>query len=107
MRAAYLRVRLDGEGARPAVRAVQLRTRAPGEVPQLQWLEARFVRQDERGAYVYRSPARVPAEQLDVRLGADNAVAHFTLHSREREAQGWRPQGSSPRSACRGRGWSW
>ncbi|MBF5044684.1 DUF3999 domain-containing protein [Aggregicoccus sp. 17bor-14] len=102
--ATYLRVRVSGEGAAPAVRGVQLRLRAPGAVPRPQWLEARFVQKDERGGYVYALPARVPAEQLDVQLGADNAVAHLSVQSREGEDAPWRPQAAMTAFRLRGAG---
>ncbi|HET9450848.1 MAG TPA: DUF3999 family protein, partial [Aggregicoccus sp.] len=101
--ARFLRVRVDGEGPGLPLRALQLQLRSPGEVPQPQWLEATFLRRDERG-FVYRLPARIPAEQVDLRLAADNAVARYQVQSREAEAQPWRHRGSLTAFRLRGAG---
>ena len=101
--ARYLRVRVRGEGAALPLRAVQLRLRSPGEVPPPQWLEAAFVERDGR-AFVYRLPARIPATQLDLRLGADNAVATYQVHSRDGAQKGWKPRGSLTAFRLRGAG---
>ena len=101
--AKYLRVRVGSEGPALPLRALQLRLRAPGEVPQPQWLEAAYVRRDGR-AFVYRLPARIPATQLDLRLGADNAVATYQVSSRELDTQPWKPRGSLTAFRLRGAG---
>ena len=61
------------------------------------------MRRDERG-YIYRLPARVPAEQLDVQLGADNAVATLFVQSRDAQTQAWSPRGSLTAFRLRGAG---
>lgn len=101
--AKYLRVRVEGDGPGLPLRALQLQLRSPGEVPQPQWLEATYLRRDERG-FVYRLPARIPVEQVDLRLAADNAVATYQVQSREAEAQPWRQRGSLTAFRLRGAG---
>jgi hypothetical protein len=87
----YLRLRLlDGKSAIP-LRTVKLFVREPGPATAVQpraRIAADFVRQEGR-AYVYRLPARVPVERVDVALGDDNAIASFSISAREPGEKYW------------------
>jgi len=89
--AKYLRLRLlDGHVGIP-VRAVRLLVREPGPATAVQArtrIAADFVRQEAR-AYVYRLPARVPVDRVDVALSDDNAIASFSISAREPGERNW------------------
>jgi hypothetical protein len=90
-RAKYLRLRLiDGRVGIP-VRAVRLLVREPGPATAVQprsRIAADFVRQEGR-AYVYRLPARVPVERVNIALADDNAIASFSVSAREPGERNW------------------
>jgi hypothetical protein len=90
-RAKYLRLRLiDGRVGIP-VRAVRLLVREPGSATAVQprsRIAADFVRQEGR-AYVYRLPARVPVERVNIALADDNAIASFSVSAREPGERNW------------------
>jgi hypothetical protein len=90
-RAKYLRIRLlDGRVGIP-VRALRLLVRDPGPATAVQprtRIAADFVRQEGR-AYVYRLPARVPAERVNIALADDNAIASFSVSAREPGERNW------------------
>jgi hypothetical protein len=87
----YLRLRLlDGRVGIPA-RVVRLLLREPGPATAVQpraRIAADFVRQEGR-AYVYRLPARVPVDRVDVELGDDNAISSFSVSAREPGEKYW------------------
>lgn len=87
----YLRLRLlDGNSSIP-LRSVRLFVRAPGPATAVQpraRIAADFVRQEGR-AYVYRLPARVPVERVNVALADDNAIASFSISAREPGEKNW------------------
>jgi hypothetical protein len=89
--AKYLRLRLlDGRVGIP-VRALRLLVRAPGPATAVQArvrIAADFLRQEGR-AYVYRLPARVPVERANVALADDNAIASFSVSTREPGERNW------------------
>lgn len=105
--AAYLRVtsRNFADVTLP-VSAVRLRLRRlslDSRQPDLQWIDAEASGRDGR-AFVYRLPARVRAEQLDIRLADDNAVATFDVFSRDGGQGGWNGQGELTAFHLRGAG---
>ena len=87
----YLRLRLlDGTTSIP-LRSLRLFVRAPGPATAVQpraRIAADFVRQEGR-AYVYRLPARVPVERVNVALADDNAIASFSVSAREPGEKYW------------------
>ena len=87
----YLRLRLlDGRVGIP-VRAVRLLVREPGPATAVQpraRIAADFVRQ-EGNAFVYRLPARVPVDRVNVALADDNAIASFSVSAREPGERNW------------------
>jgi hypothetical protein len=89
--ATYLRLRLlDGTSSIP-LRGVRLFVRAPGPATAVQpraRIAADFVRQEGR-AYVYRLPARVPVERVNIALADDNAIASFSISAREPGDKNW------------------
>jgi hypothetical protein len=89
--AKYLRLRLlDGRVGIP-VHSVRLLVRDPGPAIAVQSrsrIAAEFVRQEGR-AYVYRLPARVPVERVNLALADDNAIASFSVSAREPGERNW------------------
>jgi hypothetical protein len=87
----YLRLRLlDGNSSIP-LRSLRLFVRAPGPATAVQpraRIAADFVRQEGR-AYVYRLPARVPVERVNIALADDNAIASFSISAREPGEKNW------------------
>ena len=98
--ATYLRV--HATTALP-LRAVSLRLREPGAAPVWSTLDAQFVERDGR-AFIYRLPARIPAERLTLALADDNAVARFAISARESGKTGWQPVGDYTAFRLRGEG---
>ncbi len=98
--ATYLRV--HASTALP-LRAVSLRQREPGVEPPRALLDAEYVGRDG-AAFLYRLPARIPAERLDVVLADDNAVARFRVSARETGDTGWQTIGDYTAFHLRGAG---
>jgi hypothetical protein len=70
---------------------VRLFVRAPGPATAVQprvRIAADFVRQEGR-AYVYHLPARVPVDRVNIALADDNAIASFSISSREPGDKNW------------------
>jgi hypothetical protein len=87
----YLRLRLlDGTTSIP-LRNLRLFVRTPGPATAVQpraRIAADFLRREGR-AYVYRLPARVPVERVNVALADDNAIASFSVSAREPGEKNW------------------
>lgn len=66
-------------------------------------IAADFVRREGR-AYVYRLPARIPAQRLNIALGDDNAVASFSVSAREPGDRNWSYVGQLNAFRLRGAG---
>jgi len=101
--ATYLRVRARDEQLAAAVATVTVRRRTAGHVAQPRWTDATFVRR-EPGAFVYRLPARVLVEQVEIRPRAENAVARFVVESREEASAPWQAQGELTAFRLKGAG---
>lgn len=101
----YLRVRtLSSQGLPLAALRLQLRPRGPRpKTPLLQWSDAVFVER-EGNAYVYRMPARLPVETVNVALASDNSLAELSVSVRDDESRPWRPVGSLNAFRLRGAG---
>ncbi|MEO7252328.1 MAG: DUF3999 family protein, partial [Arenimonas sp.] len=87
----YLRLRLLDAGSVIPVSKLRLFLRAPGPATAVQpraRIAADFLRQEGR-AYIYRLPARVPVERVDVALGDDNAIASFSISARDPGQKDW------------------
>lgn len=91
----YLRLRrLDAALPLPLA-GVQVQTRdasVPPPQPSVVQM-AELVSRDGR-TLVYRLPARIPIEQVNLRLAQDNVIAEAALASREGGRGAWRPRGS-------------
>ena len=89
----YLRVRFPDPPPGLVVNGFRLKQRAVGTLgtPGLRWLQAEWLSRDG-SANIYRVPAWVPHEQLDIDLQGVNAIAHFSVSSRQREDHAWRYQ---------------
>ena len=98
--ATYLRVHAS---AVLPLRAVSLRLRGQGSEPARSMLDAEFVARDGR-AFVYRMPARIVTERVNIELADDNAVAHFDVAVREQGETGWHPIGAYTAFRLRGAG---
>lgn len=87
----YLRVRFPSPPRGLALKGYTLKQRPLGALgtPALQWITAEFVRQDGR-AYLYRLPAWIAHEQLDVGINGSNSVARFAISSKREEDHAWR-----------------
>lgn len=104
--ATYLRLHvLSGSNGIP-IRAVRLllRPQLPAsETLARSRLSADFIRREGR-AYVYRLPARVPVERVNVLLGDDNAIASFSVSAREPGEKNWSYVGQLNAFRLRGAG---
>ncbi|MEO7478856.1 MAG: DUF3999 family protein [Lysobacteraceae bacterium] len=98
--ATYLRV-LSSQSL--PLRAVQLRLREPGKELVRATLDADFVRRDG-AAFVYRLPARVAVERVTIALADANAVARFTVSTRDEGETNWRRIGDYTAFRLRGAG---
>lgn len=104
--AAYLRLHvLDMAGAVPlrSVRLLLHPAQAARENLKRSLMAADFVRREGR-AYVYRLPARVPVERLNILLGDDNAIANFSVSAREEGDKNWSYVGQLNAFRLRGAG---
>ena len=105
--ATFLRLHVeDGGGSGIPVKSVRLLLR-PGataaEHLRRSRIAADFVRREGR-AYVYRLAARVPVEQLNIALGDDNAIANFSVSTREEGERNWSYVGQLTAFRLRGAG---
>lgn len=95
----YLRLRrLDADTPLPLA-SLKVQTRAaiapdprPTERLSAELLSAELVPR-EGGTFVYRLPARIPVEQVNLRLAQDNTVVVASLASRDDERDTWRSRG--------------
>lgn len=91
----YLRLhRLDSDAPLP-IRALKVQTRTAATLaPQpIERLAAELIAAEDR-AYTYRLPARIPVEQIHLRLPQDNVAVVAAVSSRERERDPWRSRGN-------------
>ena len=89
--ARYLRLQIvDGARGLPlrSVRLLLQPANAAREIHRRSRIAAEFVRRDGN-AFVYRLPARVPVERVNIELGDDNAIAAFSVSAREADARDW------------------
>ena len=89
--AAYLRIHILGATGGIPLKSLQLLLHP--DVPASESIKrssiaADFVRREGR-AYVYRLPARVPVERLNIALGDDNAIANFSVSVRDEGERNW------------------
>ena len=104
--ARYLRVQVvDGAKGLPlrGVRLLLQPATAGREMHKRSRIKAEFVRRDGR-AFVYRLPARVPVERLNISLGDSNAIAAFSVSAREVDARDWTYVGQLTAFRLRGAG---
>ena len=104
--ARYLRVQvIDGARGLPlrGVRLLLQPTTAGREIYKRSRIKAEFVRRDGR-AFVYRLPARVPVERINIVLGSSNSIAAFSVSAREPEARDWTYIGQLTAFRLRGAG---
>lgn len=102
----YLRLRVLAGTVGIPVRSLRLLMREPGPAVAVQprnRIAADFVRREGR-AYVYRLPARVPVDRVDIALGDDNAVASFSVSAREPGEKNWGYVGQLEAFRLRGAG---
>lgn len=105
-RAAYLRLHVLGGGTGIPLRSVRLLVhpaQAASESLKRSLIAADFVRREGR-AFVYRLPARVPVERLNISLGDDNAIANFSVSNREEGDKNWAYVGQLTAFRLRGAG---
>jgi hypothetical protein len=103
--ASYLRLHvLTGMGIPlKSVRLLLSPTLASSENLKRSNIAADFIRREGR-AYIYHLPARIPAERLNIVLGDDNAVANFSVSSREAGEKNWTYVGQLTSFRLRGAG---
>ena len=59
----------------------------------MQTLQASFLKKDGRG-FVYELPARILPELVNIELKNTNAIAQFSISTRQNELDYWQPQSS-------------
>ncbi|MGH8109189.1 MAG: DUF3999 family protein [Arenimonas sp.] len=93
--AKYLRVQSLDAPSGLQISGFRIKQRPFGIVrsPQLQSMQATFLKKDGRG-FVYELPARVLPELLNIELKNTNAIAQFSISARQNELDYWQPQGS-------------
>jgi hypothetical protein len=104
--ATYLRLHVLGASNGIPLRAVRLLLHSPtvaSESVKRSKIVADFVRRDGN-AYVYRLPARVPVDRLNISLGDDNAIANFSVSAREPGQRNWNYVGQLNAFRLRGAG---
>lgn len=87
----YLRVHVVGPGPGLPLRATRLLLHPLANAAdslRRSAIAAEFVRRDGL-AYVYRLPARVPVERVNIALGDDNAIANFSVSVRDPDQKNW------------------
>lgn len=104
--ATYLRIHVLGATGGIPVNVVRLLLHpavAAREELKRSSIGADFVRREGR-AYVYRLPARVPVERLNIALGDDNAIANFSVSARDEGERDWSYIGQMTAFRLRGGG---
>lgn len=102
----YLRLHSLAPGNPIPLATVQLRFQsARASVPpaQRQTLTAEFVGRDGP-AYLYRMPARIPVDRVNISLGEDNVIADFSISAREPDDRYWSYLGQLGAFRLRGAG---
>ena len=87
----YLRLHVISSGNPVPLATVQLRfqtARASTPPAQRRTLTAEYVGRDGP-AYLYRMPARIPVDRVNISLGEDNAIADFSVSAREPDDRYW------------------
>lgn len=104
--ATYLRIHVLGASVGIPLRSVRLQLRSPlvaGESMKRSSMAADFVRREGR-AFIYRLPARIPVERLNIVLGDDNAIANFSVSARDEGDRNWSYAGQLNAFRLRGAG---
>lgn len=104
--ATYLRLHVLGATGSIPLKSVRLLLHpavAASESLKRSSIAADFVRREGR-AYVYRLPARVPVERLNIALGDDNAIANFSVSARDAGERNWSYVGQMNAFRLRGAG---
>lgn len=102
----YLRIRVLTPGQRIPLHGVRLLLRPQGLLrrhPPRQWMHAEFLRKEGR-AYFYRLPAPMPVDMVNVQLGEENRLAHFSVSARQENARHWGYVGQMTAFRLRGAG---
>ena len=87
----YLRLQIVDGGRGLPLRSVRLLLQpvtAALDIHRRSRIAGQFVRRDGK-AFVYRLPARVAVERVNIALGDDNAIAAFSVSAREVDARDW------------------
>jgi hypothetical protein len=87
----YLRVRVSNPPPGMEISGYRLKQRpvSPMGLPAMRWIAADLVKQDGR-AYIYRLPAWIAHEQLDIDINGTDLAAHFDIASKRDEDDAWR-----------------
>jgi hypothetical protein len=102
----YLRLHALSAGNPIPLATVQLRfqsARASSPPAQRRTLTAEFIGRDGP-AYLYRMPARIPVERVNILLGEDNVIADFSISAREPSDRYWSYLGQMGAFRLRGAG---
>jgi hypothetical protein len=93
--AKYLRVQSFDAPTGLKISGFMIKQRPLGVIktPSLQWIQASYLKKDGRG-FIYELPARIAPEQLNIALKNTNAIAQFSISSRQNEQDYWQPQNS-------------
>lgn len=91
----YLRLRLLDNGRPLPLKGLEVQTQAAAvlERQPIEHLTAELVSRDGR-TFIYRLAARIPVEQVHLRLAQDNTVASASLAGRESEEDPWHSKGN-------------
>lgn len=104
--AVYLRLRVLGATGGIPLRSVDLKLHPQlpaSESIRRSSIAADFIRREGR-AFVYRLPARIPVERVNVVLGDDNAIANFSVSARDVGERDWSYVGQLSAFRLRGAG---
>ncbi len=102
----YLRLRALSQGNPIPLATVQLRyqsARASTIPAERQTLTAEYLGRDGP-AYLYRMPARIPVDRVNIALGEDNVIADFSISAREPDDRYWSYLGQLGAFRLRGAG---
>lgn len=102
----YLRLHTVAPDSPIPLATVQLRfqsARAAAPPARRSTLTAEYVGRDGP-AYLYRLPARVPVDLVNISLGEDNAIADFSISAREPDERNWSYLGQLGAFRLRGAG---